>query len=306
MHHCVTEMCTHVHISVSKRCIVGYGNVVMWHLCHRSIYNCRMSVIVFTHTPATRLLVEQGSNFLLTKYIPYLALTGELWEVYCERSGDKWLNHCGTFPALSPYDLCHQAVRQVMWSPHATDPSSRYRQPSHGSPINAAYLIKACINAHRMVCSSWLNYQKGMYFLLVCLDTAKIFGQIINTLIHYTLLGHGVAFCQLKFWPMFYLKHCSAIVQCRVILDLVLKQLYHTRILIHFAKPINAFTFHGQLLQAGNFVSKHVYTIKILPCWHKSTPFVYHHHIHAGIFGRCHAWWHPVLTYNEGKNGIRN
>ena len=37
MYHFVTEMCTHVHISVTKWCIVGYGNGVLWDLCKRSI-----------------------------------------------------------------------------------------------------------------------------------------------------------------------------------------------------------------------------------------------------------------------------
>ena len=32
MHHIVTEMCTHVHISVTKWCIVGYGTVELWDL----------------------------------------------------------------------------------------------------------------------------------------------------------------------------------------------------------------------------------------------------------------------------------
>ena len=35
MHHFVTEMCTDVHISVTKWCIVGYGT--LWDLCDRSI-----------------------------------------------------------------------------------------------------------------------------------------------------------------------------------------------------------------------------------------------------------------------------
>ena len=30
MHHFVTEMCTHVHISVTKWCIVGYGIGALW------------------------------------------------------------------------------------------------------------------------------------------------------------------------------------------------------------------------------------------------------------------------------------
>ena len=34
MHQFVTEMCTHVHISVMMRCIVGYGTGALWDLCN--------------------------------------------------------------------------------------------------------------------------------------------------------------------------------------------------------------------------------------------------------------------------------
>ena len=37
MHHFVTEMCTRVHISVTKYCIVGYGTNVFWDLWDGSI-----------------------------------------------------------------------------------------------------------------------------------------------------------------------------------------------------------------------------------------------------------------------------
>ena len=37
MHHFVTEMCTHVHISVTKWCIVGYRRRVLWELWDWSI-----------------------------------------------------------------------------------------------------------------------------------------------------------------------------------------------------------------------------------------------------------------------------
>ena len=37
MHHFVTEMCTYVHISITKWCIVGYGTGVSWDLCNKSI-----------------------------------------------------------------------------------------------------------------------------------------------------------------------------------------------------------------------------------------------------------------------------
>ena len=37
MHHFVTEMCTHVHISVTKWCIVGCTTGALWDLCNRPI-----------------------------------------------------------------------------------------------------------------------------------------------------------------------------------------------------------------------------------------------------------------------------
>ena len=37
MHHFVTEMCTHMNISVTKRCIVGYGTGALWGFCNPSI-----------------------------------------------------------------------------------------------------------------------------------------------------------------------------------------------------------------------------------------------------------------------------
>ena len=36
MHHFVTEMCTHVHVSVTKWCIGGYGTDILWDLHTRS------------------------------------------------------------------------------------------------------------------------------------------------------------------------------------------------------------------------------------------------------------------------------
>ena len=36
MHHFVTEMCTSVHISVTKWCIVGYGTGALWYFDNRS------------------------------------------------------------------------------------------------------------------------------------------------------------------------------------------------------------------------------------------------------------------------------
>ena len=40
--------------------------------------------------------VEYKSRSTPTKYIPYLALTGELWDVFCEDLGENWLRYNGT------------------------------------------------------------------------------------------------------------------------------------------------------------------------------------------------------------------
>ena len=37
MHHFVTEMCRHLHIFVTKWCIVGHGIGALWDLCNRSL-----------------------------------------------------------------------------------------------------------------------------------------------------------------------------------------------------------------------------------------------------------------------------
>ena len=43
MHHVVTEMCTHVHISVTKKCIVGYRTGALWDLW------CGSATVLSTH-----------------------------------------------------------------------------------------------------------------------------------------------------------------------------------------------------------------------------------------------------------------
>ena len=39
---------------------------------------------------------ELKADFKLTKDIPYRALTGELWGVYCEDLGENWPRYNGT------------------------------------------------------------------------------------------------------------------------------------------------------------------------------------------------------------------
>ena len=49
MHHHVTEMCTCVHISVTKWCIVEYGTGAMWDLCNRYYWLVDQRVNVWHH-----------------------------------------------------------------------------------------------------------------------------------------------------------------------------------------------------------------------------------------------------------------
>ena len=58
--------------------------------------------------------VKYKSGVISTEDIPYLALTGELWGVFCEHLGENWPHYNGTalyvltggvFPAFKPYDL---------------------------------------------------------------------------------------------------------------------------------------------------------------------------------------------------------
>ena len=45
MHHSVTEICTCVHISVTKKCIVGCGAGALWGLCNRS--SCNLCSVIW-------------------------------------------------------------------------------------------------------------------------------------------------------------------------------------------------------------------------------------------------------------------
>ena len=51
-HHFVTEMCTNVHISVTKWCIMGYATGVLWDLWDGSILN---NAIILSHNIQTDL-----------------------------------------------------------------------------------------------------------------------------------------------------------------------------------------------------------------------------------------------------------
>ena len=67
MHHFVTEMCTHVHISVTKWCIVGHGTGALWDLCNRSIKMMGVITNPCLNLPYT-LLVKWSNGSQLGKH----------------------------------------------------------------------------------------------------------------------------------------------------------------------------------------------------------------------------------------------
>ena len=62
LHHFVTQMCTHVHISVTKWCSVGYGTGALWDLCNRSM-------AVTWHTLLTCTYFSISISLSIDKYI---------------------------------------------------------------------------------------------------------------------------------------------------------------------------------------------------------------------------------------------
>ena len=39
---------------------------------------------------------KHASEFIFTKYTPYLAFKGKLWGVFCDDLGENWLRYNGT------------------------------------------------------------------------------------------------------------------------------------------------------------------------------------------------------------------
>ena len=71
MYHFVTEICTHVHISVTKWCIVRYGTGALWDLCSQSIFrtitqrcasNINHNELVIKVTQEIELLIDHRSH----------------------------------------------------------------------------------------------------------------------------------------------------------------------------------------------------------------------------------------------------
>ena len=59
---------------------------------------------------------ERKSHFKLTTDTPYLALTGELWGVYCEDLGENWPRYSGT--ALYNHNKRKHVYSAKAWNNH--------------------------------------------------------------------------------------------------------------------------------------------------------------------------------------------
>ena len=70
LYHFVTEMCTHVHISVTKWCSVGLGNATLWDLWNRSKISgcCKVNKHIQHLLNATHII----HWFVSLKYVIYL------------------------------------------------------------------------------------------------------------------------------------------------------------------------------------------------------------------------------------------
>ena len=61
---------------------------------------------------------EHKSEFTLTKDTPYFALTGELWDVYCEDCGENWARYNSITLYFEENWLCNNRIVLAMM--HAT------------------------------------------------------------------------------------------------------------------------------------------------------------------------------------------
>ena len=130
MHHFVTEMCTHVHISVTKWCIVGYDTDAFWDLWDGSIashINLQMQLLSHARTIVNLLLHRVRHNpdskvhgaHLGPMLAPWTLLSGKdyaqdsnhiiLW------GGTDWFTHT----TQDLYSLSGMSYHQISWSPEA-------------------------------------------------------------------------------------------------------------------------------------------------------------------------------------------
>ena len=70
-------------------------------LSHQYTVKCRYNAVQYNMDIAYITAVTEAkykSEFEPTKYVTYLTLTGELWDVFCENFGENWLHYNSTIP----------------------------------------------------------------------------------------------------------------------------------------------------------------------------------------------------------------
>ena len=89
MHHFVTEICTHMHIAVTKWCIVGYGTSALWDLCNRSITMLHV-ILCFLTCLVVNIAVNKTDiwrirwNFLICLFVSQLLSFLMHCVIYCD------------------------------------------------------------------------------------------------------------------------------------------------------------------------------------------------------------------------------
>ena len=106
MHHFVTEKCTHVHISVTKWCIVGYGTDAFWNLWDGSMGSGRKSQCPpadknfrFYHSIGPRL----SAASIVTKACPIIQLISRYPLILAKPLQHIWICVCVDF--IYPYPI---------------------------------------------------------------------------------------------------------------------------------------------------------------------------------------------------------
>ena len=150
MHHIVTKMCTRVHISFTKCCMVGYKTAVLWHLCSRSTAE-EMCMYLYWFNPmkSVRLL-----------YIMHTK-TETKWSPFCRRSKSPITQYDGSYNAWH-----QQAIRHyVNWNP-ATSPGLSQMglntlRPRQNSRHLADYVFKWIFLNENV----WLSLKNSLKFI---------------------------------------------------------------------------------------------------------------------------------------------
>ena len=106
MHHFVTEMCTHVYISVTKWCIVGYGTDAFWDLWDKSIATHANSTNTPQPTTKCQCCVHNPHNDFTrasSRVSNHRQLPSCSTSCSCQRKHRKpaWLTHYERYP-LTP------------------------------------------------------------------------------------------------------------------------------------------------------------------------------------------------------------